>query len=374
MMDDSEARLSEVTGLSLSICERAWKAYGERCWSVPSAGEHQRFRGLQLSHIEDLSPGVSTNRVFRLTLNDGQQVIAKVSSYGSYVHFKQDHQLINRWSSGLKGGRFSKFLADMLKVGDEPFFYRESNIWVVFYHKTTFYDFLPKILDEAQIESLGTEMANFHLASAQSAVFLEPSWKSMGGDIATLFDVAGDREWRARHFLGDSAEGILREQCERFLVNAAQLGYHRMRKIPLLLDWNIGNFSVGLEEAGFKLFSRWDFDWFRVEPRQLDFYFCARVVRAEGDQDEFSYTVAPFFEERFIRFLRAYHRVFALSRNEVKFMKEAYRFFLLNYVIRSGEHFFRPIFQRRLQAECFENYFPALETMDFEQLYEEMIR
>src|SRR5690606_40376851 len=68
----------------------------------------------------------------------------------------------------------------------------------------------------------------------------------------------------------------------------------------------------------------------------------ARVVRNDGDQTFFSYRVDPFFEPSFGLFLRQYHRVNPLEETEVLFLKEAYRFFILNYVVRSGEHFFRP--------------------------------
>src|SRR5690606_34928926 len=100
----------------------------------------------------------------------------------------------------------------------------------------------------------------------------------------------------------------------------------------------------------------------------LDFYFCARVVRAEGDRTVFSYSTEPFFEPRFWRFLRAYHAEYPLTDNEVLFMKEAYRFFLLNYVMRGGEHFFRPSYCERLQREALREYLPVLDRVDFSPL------
>ena len=102
----------------------------------------------------------------------------------------------------------------------------------------------------------------------------------------------------------------------------------------------------------------------------LDFYFCARVVRSEGDQTAFSYTAEPFFEERFMKFLRAYHSVHQLTKDELLFLKEAYRFFILNYVLRVGEHFFQPELCHRLQQEAVEEYLPHLELVDFEPLLE----
>ena len=141
-----------------------------------------------------------------------------------------------------------------------------------------------------------------------------------------------------------------------------------MTKLPVLIDWNRGNFSVAHDEEGFRLYSRWDYDWFRIEPRAMDFYFFSRVVREEGDQTVFSYTASPLLEPRFVRFLRAYHADNPLSENEVLFLKEAYRFFVLNYVIRTGEHFFVPEFCGRLQREAVDRYLPDLEQIDLRPL------
>lgn len=330
-----------------------WSAYGDP-------------RGI--SSIREISANVSTNHVYLVELEDGNEVVAKTSSYGSYVHFRQDHRIIQQWIRRLSGTRFRKFLAGCLEKDGEVFTYREGNFWVVFYDKAPFYDFLPKVFGEQEILSMAREMAEFHLASSNAAPGLLASWNSLGSDVASLYDALGSPAWRAVRNFSDELEGMLRTQCETFLTNAERLGYHSMRKIPLLIDWNIGNFSVGMDQAGFRFFSRWDYDWFRVEPRTLDFYFCARVVREEGDQDTFSYTLAPLLEKRFLTFLRAYHQRLPLAEEELLFIRESYRVFLLNYVIRSGEHFFREDICKRLQREAVQEYFPALDQADFSPL------
>jgi Ser/Thr protein kinase RdoA (MazF antagonist) len=319
--------------------------------------------------VEDISATVSTNKVYRVLLGDGHEVIAKTTLYGSYVHFRQDHRIVQQWNRRLANGRYRNFLAQVcLKEDGEVFTAHVDDTWVVFYEKAQFYDFLPKVLSENQIDCLGREMAELHLASSQTAGLLSHSWKSLGSDVATLYDVIGNRQWREEHDLGPEAETVLRKQCDQFLSNAERLGYHQFQKIPVLVDWNSGNFSVGLTKDGFRLFTRWDYDWFRLEPRALDFYFCARVVREEGDQDTFSYTVGPFFEARFLQFLRAYHGVYPLTENEILFFKEAYRVFLLNYVIRIGEHFFRREIIQCLHVEAMQTYFPELDRTDFSPL------
>ncbi len=334
---------------------------------VAQGWEALGLRG-EIVEIDDMSANVSTNYVYRITISTGHEFIVKTSSYGSYVHFRQDHQLIKMWIRRLQGTRFAQFLAPMVLKGNDVFTFSQDDTWLVFYQKAPFYDFLPRVLDDAQIEALGREMARFHRASFSAAQSLHPSWKTLGSDVAALYDAIGNPHWRQERGLDTAAGRELRRQCDVLLENATNLGYQRFSKIPILVDWNIGNFSVGLEESGFKFFSRWDYDWFRIDSRMLDFYFCARVVRAEGDMTVFTYSTEPFFEPRFERFLRAYHSVYPLADNEVLFMKEAYRFFLLNYVMRSGEHFFRPSYCERLQREALQEYLPVLDRVDFAPL------
>jgi hypothetical protein len=353
--DDLGERVTGAETLAddAALVSRAWTAFEPR---------------RQVVSVSDISATVSTNRVFRVELEGSEEIIAKASSYGSYVHFRQDHQLIQQWIRLLGGTRFSRFLAEIVGQPGDVFTYRENGRWVVFYHKAPFYDFLPRRLTDGQIDSLARELAEFHLASAEAARRLNPTWKTVGSDIAALFDALGQQDWRAERSLSDATEAPLRAHCERFLMNAESLGYHAMPRLPVLIDWNIGNFSVGLEEDGFKFYTRWDYDWFRIEPRVLDFYFMARVVRAEGDQTLFSYFTQPLFEPRFARFLKGYHRIYPLAANDILFLKEGYRFFILNYVLRSGEHFFRPSYRTRLQKEAVEEYLPQLEAIDFTPL------
>ncbi len=336
--------------------------------AILSAAWEELGRHARIVELTNISANVSTNQVYRVVLSDGHELIAKTSTYGSFVHFRQDHQLIDRWSQLLQDTRFSTFLARIVIKGDSVFTFGQDNVWTVFYEKAPFYDFLPRVLDEQQIDALGREMAEFHEASTRASSSMDPSWKTIGSDIGALYDALGSVEWlRARRL--DAAMGkLLRRHCDRLLENSERLGYHRFPKIPILVDWNIGNFSVGFDQNGFKFYSRWDYDWFRVESRMLDFYFCSRVVRSEGDQTIFTYNTEPLFEGRFLRFLQAYHAQFPLQQNEVLFLKEAYRFFLLNYVVRSGEHFFRPSYCERLQQEVVHNYLPALEAIDFAPL------
>jgi hypothetical protein len=145
--------------------------------------------------------------------------------------------------------------------------------------------------------------------------------------------------------------------------------------MPVLIDWNLGNFSVefeGDDQASFRLFSRWDYDWFRIESRLLDFYFLSRVSSRTGDRTKFTYGSHTLLEPRFRRFLRAYHEVFPLTPEEVLFLTEAYRFFLLNYVVREGRHFFRYDVWQHLLHDAVDVHLPGLDHLDLSPLVEEL--
>ena len=78
------------------------------------------------------------------------------------------------------------------------------------------------------------------------------------------------------------------------------------------------------------------------------------------------------FELRFRQFLRAYHSVFPLSPEEVLFLKEAYRFFLLNYVVREGRFFFRHDIWQQLLHDVVDRHLPSLDSYDFSELLREL--
>ncbi len=88
--------------------------------------------GRRLEAAWDTSPGVSTSRVFRVLLEDGKTVFTKIVSYGSFIHFRQDHQRISQWSKLLSGTRFAEFLAPIIERDGEPYIYRTNRDWIVF--------------------------------------------------------------------------------------------------------------------------------------------------------------------------------------------------------------------------------------------------
>lgn len=312
--------------------------------------------------IENISAKVSTNHVFRITFRDGDIVIAKLSHFGKYDHFREDHRIIHALSNNLLYP-FENLLAKSLLKNNRVFTYRHktrtTDTWVVFYNPVRVQQRMPRRLEDHHIKKLAGQMARFHRACSRVKNVLPKSSKTLRTDIVALRETLEHNP--PPHFDADRID-TLKHHCDRILKNRLKLNAGTFETIPVFIDWNIGNFSIS---PNLKLFSRWDYDWFRMSTRMMDFYFFSRVVSDIGDRTSFSYLIGPMMEERFILFLKEYHRVNPLSADEIRFLREAYRFFILNYVIKDGNYFFAPEYAAKLQEEAFETYLPSIDR-DFD--------
>lgn len=326
-----------------AIVSEAWQAYDKT---------------RKIKRIVDISAMVSTNHVYKISLVDGGTVIAKLSYFGRYEHFVEDHTIINSMSNNLPAP-FENFLSRSLMKENELFVHRHIDdildAWVVFYRPTQIKHKLPRRLNEEQIEKFATGFAQFHQACHTIRNTLPASSKTLEVDINHLLHILetdhGKYEYRM-HI------DLIKKHCDLFMENMHKMNYVSLDAIPVFVDWNIGNFSV---TSSFRLYSRWDYDWFRMSSRMMDFYFLSRVVSDVGDRTVFSYNVSTLMEERFILFLKKYHATYPLLELEIRFLKEAYRFFILNYVVKYGRYFFHEIFASKLQKEAFLIHLPALE-------------
>jgi len=354
-MESLSVMPGEAESTTPSILYEAWEAYSDN---------------RRISTVEHVRTFVSTNRVYRLRLSDGTSIVAKVSSYGSYYFFREDHDRIHQWYKLLQHTYYSDLLADAFLKEDRIFTHYDRKYWVIFYNEVVEKGTLPRILSDEQIVCLGREMALLHRECSRIAPVMMPMSRSMKSDIVYFLDVLGERHSAELFHLSQTELGFLRNQCEHFLQTIDDLQYDYWKKIPVLIDWNISNFSVEFDsrQQRFTLFSRWDYDWFRMEPKALDFYFFSRVVREEGDRTLFTYLPDTLLEDRFLSFLRAYNRILPLMEQDLLFLKEAYRFFILNYVIKDGEHFFKPALWPRLIREAVTQHLPRLDAMDFSPL------
>jgi hypothetical protein len=337
--------------------DAAWEDYGD---------------GRRIVQIDEVSANVSTNRVYRLHLDDGTTLVSKVSSYGSYFLFVEDHERLHRCSSLLRGTRFEGMLADVWTERNDPrgriYTWYDQSMWAVFYDDVPRGESLPRILGLDQIRNLGREIAEFHLACTDIATQLPGSSKTIKSDAIHLLDLL-ESPFAPRNFdLPPESIGTLWRHTHEFLEQLVAFGYDEWPKIPVLIDWNLGNFSVEYGPNGFRLFSRWDYDWFRIEPRLLDFYFLSRVSSTTGDRTQFTYGAHTLVEPTFLAFIEAYRSVFPLSEEEVRFLPEVYRFFILNYVVREGARFFRPDLCSRFRRDAVRTYLPSLDGFDFSPL------
>lgn len=316
--------------------------------------------------ISDISARVSTNHVYKIVFEDKSFVIAKLSYFGKFEHFVEDHTIINVMANNLPSP-FENFLARSLMKGNQLFVHRFTNdlidAWVVFYNPVKIKKRLPRRLEERDIVQLARQFAVFHRTCHRIRNTLPKSTKTLRYDLNHLLELITSEMGQYEH---RNHEAMIQDQCERFFAAQEELQVTEFDKIPVFVDWNIGNFSV---TGTGKLFSRWDYDWFRVSSRMLDFYFLSRVVSDVGDRTVFSYNISPMMEDRFILFLREYHAVYPFTEAEIRFLREAYRFFILNYVIKDGRYFFHEIYATKLQKEAYEIHFPRIEEeFDAEKL------
>jgi hypothetical protein len=355
-MDETATDDPAVERRHSEAVQAAWVDYGD---------------GRAIVDIVELSAMVSTNRVVRLVLDDASTVIAKSSNYGSFFLFAEDHDRLHRTTRLLAGGPYEHFMAGTLTAEGRPYLWYDGDMWVVFYREVEVKDRLPAILTEAQVENFGREIARFHRAVSGVARLIPGTSKTVTSDAIALYDMTASRRAGEDLGLDPSRLDLVRRHTHRFLMAVHEAGYDHWPKMPVLIDWNLGNFSVEFGDGpggDFRLFSRWDYDWFRVETRLLDFYFLSRVSSRTGDRTTFTYGAHTLFEPRFRRFLRAYHEVFPLSLAEVRFLREAYRFFLLNYVVREGRAFFRHDIWQHLLIDVVDRHLPTLDQFDFDDL------
>ena len=354
--------------LGVDAADARHRAVIDAAWT--DFGDHRA-----ITAVTELSAMVSTNRVCRLTLDDGTSIIAKSSNYGSFFLFAEDHDRLHRTRELLRGGPFDGFMAAALVADDRPYLFYDGEMWVVFYEEVEVRDRLPKILTPGQVSRLGTEIGRFHRACSGVARMIPPPSKTAKSDAVNLFEMLGSRNARDHFGLDRSRLDLVRRHTHRFLLAIHESGYDYWPKIPVLVDWNLGNFSVETapdDPDSFELFSRWDYDWFRIESRLLDFYFLSRVSSRTGDRSVFTYASHTLLEPRFRQFLRAYHAVSPLTEGEVMFLGEAYRFFLLNYVVREGRNFFRYEFWQHLLHDAVDVQLPALERLDLTPLVRDL--
>ncbi|MEM8894868.1 MAG: hypothetical protein AAGC88_09840, partial [Bacteroidota bacterium] len=117
-----------------------------------------------IKYIEDISAKVSTNHVYRIWFEDEGTIIGKLSYFGKYEHFVQDHAIINALATNLTEP-FENFLAKSLTKHGELYTYQHDNgwlnAWVIFYNPIWVGKKLRKKQSKKKIELLGQQLAKF---------------------------------------------------------------------------------------------------------------------------------------------------------------------------------------------------------------------
>jgi Ser/Thr protein kinase RdoA (MazF antagonist) len=283
--------------------------------------------------------------------------------------FAEDHDRLFKLVQSLSNSRWSGFLAQVLPRDGRAYTWYDGSCWAAFYNDVERGTQLPRIITTDDIVFLAREIAGLHKACANAALDLPPTSNSVKGDAIHLLEQLSS-EFAPRNFdLRESDISYLRTSTHNFLTNLENIHFDEWTKIPILVDWNLGNFSI-TQDANLvkRLFTRWDYDWFRIDTRMLDFYFLSRAASHTGDKTHFSYSPHTLVEPRFVTFLQAYHSVYPLSRTEIEFLPSAYQFFILNYVIREGAKFFRADLSTRFRKDAVRQYLPMLESLDISPL------
>ena len=327
-----------------SLIKEAWRDY-----------DYSR----KILSITDISIKVSTNHVYRIILKDGSKIIVKISDYGYVSNFSEDHSIINALSINLSYP-FENFLAKSLTKNGKLYIYekkvKNSPIWVVFYNPIRTDKRPTKKQSLKSIKNLGKELANFHLACKNITKILPSKSKTFHEDIKFI----KKNIFSKTYFHFDKSQKIeIIKHCDIFIKNTNRI-INKKNLLPVFIDWNIGNFSV---DKNYNFFSRWDYDWFRIGHRTLDFYFLSRVCSQQGDSTLFTYSPLPLMEKRFMLFLKSYHKIYPLKNDDFILIPEMYRFFILNYVIKDGFRFFNKNIAQKLIKDSVNLYLPNIDKL-----------
>src|SRR4029079_8163746 len=182
--------------------DAAWAAYGD---------------GRTIAEVEEVSANVSTNRVYRLHLDDSSTLITKVSSYGSYFLFVEDHDRLSRCAHLLHDTRFGGMLAGVWHRDGRIFTWYERNMWAVCCDDVPRREALPRILQPDQVANLGREMAEFHLACTDIARQIPAGSQTVKSDAIRLLDLL-ESPFAPRNFeLPPEQIGVLWRHTHKFL-------------------------------------------------------------------------------------------------------------------------------------------------------------
>ena len=188
-----------------------------------------------IKKIEDISALVSTNHVYRITFEDEDIIIAKLSNFGKFEHFREDHRIIQSLSNNLLYP-FENLLAKSLLKNNRVYTYRyrhgKTDAWVVFYNPSRVIERFPKRLNEVQIRKFGQQIAKFHRACSRLKNVLPKSSKTLRTDIQMLMRQISKNDSQFGRLHAD----YLKYHCESFLKNRLKYNAGSFENIPVFID------------------------------------------------------------------------------------------------------------------------------------------
>lgn len=192
----------------ISIVKNAWQNYDQ---------------SRTIKSVHDISANVSTNHVYRIDFEGDQPVIAKLSYFGHYEHFVEDHTIINGLANNLPSP-YENLLSRSLMKGNNLYIYRHHDslldAWVVFYRPIEIKQRLPRRLDKNHIVSLGEQFAHFHKSCYSIRNTLPTSSKTQRTDIDHLQDIIETELGQFEHRLHQST---IKKHCQYFIENCTTL-------------------------------------------------------------------------------------------------------------------------------------------------------
>ena len=117
-----------------------------------------------------------------------RRLVSKVSSYGSYFLFVEDHEQLDRCARYLGSTRFTGMLADIWSRTVALHLVRPAHVGRVLRRRTTS-RVAAASLSIDQIANLATEIAEFHLACTDIAPLLPSASKTIKSDAIHLLDL-----------------------------------------------------------------------------------------------------------------------------------------------------------------------------------------
>ncbi len=92
-----------------------------------------------------------------------------------------------------------------------------------------------------------SELARSTRRASTSLRQIPPASKTAKSDAVNLFEQTGARNAGQQFGLDRSRIDLVRRHTHRFLMAIHESGYDEWPKMPVLIDWNLGNFSVEFE-------------------------------------------------------------------------------------------------------------------------------